>query len=222
MRTFKAIYDVAAKRKGGKTALDALLPKVKTPRGLARLNDATILNAMARDVFRSGFSWRVVDMKWSEHERAFHDFHVGRVALMDEAEMETLANDARVIRHRKKLASVRENARWMTDVAREHGSFARLLADWPADDVVGLWLKLKKEGSRLGGNTGPRFLRNVGFDTFLLTGDVVTALMGSGIVDQMPTSQRDMRKAQAAFIAWKEQSGRSFAEISRVLACTVP
>ena len=37
-----------------------------------------------------------------------------------------------------KIRSVRDNARFVSDIAAEHGSFGRFLAAWPADDQVGL------------------------------------------------------------------------------------
>ena len=48
--------------------------------------------------------------------------------------------------------------------------------------------------------------------------DVVAALIGEGVVDKNPTSQRDLGAVQAAFNAWHTESGRSLAAISRVLA----
>ena len=73
----------------------------------------------------------------------------------------------------------------------------------------------------MGGNTGPYFLRTVGKDTFLLTRDVVTYLIGQGLVDKHPNSQRDLKLVQSTFNDWQQQSGRTMAEISRIVAYTV-
>jgi len=64
-------------------------------------------------------------------------------------------------------------------------------------------------------------LRMVGKDTFLLTEDVVVALMAQGIVDKKPTSKADLQKVQSAFNDWQQQSGRPFCQLSRMLAMTV-
>ena len=50
---------------------------------------------------------------------------------------------------------------------------------------------------------------------------MVAALIGEGVVDKNPTAQRDLKAAQDAFNAWRAESGRSLAEISRVLAISV-
>ena len=52
------------------------------------------------------------------------------------------------------------------DVRYEGESFSKLIAEWPSEDITGLWAFLKKNGSRLGGNTGPYALRTLGKDTF--------------------------------------------------------
>jgi 3-methyladenine DNA glycosylase Tag len=80
---------------------------------------------------------------------------------------------------------------------------------------------LKKQGAQLGGNSGPSFLRMVGKDTFLLTDDVVAALVAQGVVDKRPTAQRDLRAVQQAFNQWQQESGRPLCQISRLLSMTV-
>ncbi len=51
--------------------------------------------------------------------------------------------------------------------------------------------------------------------------DVVTALMRQKVIDKTPTSKKALADVQAAFNKWHADSGRSLAEISRTLACTV-
>jgi 3-methyladenine DNA glycosylase Tag len=111
---------------------------------------------------------------------------------------------------------------YVLDKQRSHGSFAKFIAEWPEDDLVGLWLELKKQGSRLGGNSGPMMLRSMGKDTFLLTKDVSDALINQGLMKKFsPTAQRDLRLVEQVFTDLREQSGRSLCEISRILAFTV-
>jgi hypothetical protein len=83
---------------------------------------------------------------------------------------------------------------------------------------VGLWRHLKKNGSRLGGNTGPYALRTLGVDTFLLTQDVEGFLRHHDIVDSGITSQRALQSAQTFFNDLREQSGRNLSELSRIVS----
>lgn len=218
---FSSIYDRAVARKGSGSALAALLPSAKSKAALRKLGDDRYLAAMARNIFRAGFVWKVVENKWPGFEAAFGQFAVLRNAAMDELDVDELAKDTRIIRNRGKVAAVRDNARFVLQMSEEHGSFGAYLAKWPDEDLVGLWSDLQKRGSRLGGFTRAVFLREVGKDTFMLSDDVVRALIGARVVDKEPTSQRDLAAVQAAFNTWRAETGRPFCELSRILACSV-
>ena len=141
--------------------------------------------------------------------------------MLDDEALDAMMSDAGLIRNYKKLETARRQAGFILDIAREHGSFGRFVADWPVDDIVGLWQVLKTKASRLGGNSGPYMLRFIGKDTFILSGDVVKALIGQGVVDKEPTGQRALKTVQAAFNRWRSESGRPLCQISRILACSV-
>ncbi len=218
---FAAIYDRAVTRKGGPAELDALLPQPASRVALLETPDHRYLSAMAKNIFRAGFVWKIVEHKWPDFETAFGTFDIGHTAVMDEEDIDRIAEDPRVIRNRTKLTAVRDNARFIFDVASEHGSFGRYLADWPREDLIGLQAELQRRGSRLGGFTCSLFLRQVGKDSFILTPDVVRALVGAGIVSKAPTSKRDLSATQAAFNAWRAETGRPLCQLSRILACSV-
>ena len=222
METFSSIFERAAKRKGGKKALEALLPKPKPAAALRKITDAEALSEMTKCVFRSGFVWKIIENKWPGFEVAFHDFDVTRCAMLSDEELEALQQNTDIVRHGKKIQSVRNNAQYVLTIREEHDSFGKFLADWPQDDFVGLWADMKKRGDRLGGQTGRYFLRFIGRDTPMFSRDVVQALIDLNVVDKEPTGKAALQLSQDAFNTWREQSGRSFNEISRVLACSVP
>ena len=103
----------------------------------------------------------------------------------------------------------------------EQGNFGQFIADWPKDDFAGLMLWLKKNGSRLGGQTGAYALRRLGVESFMLSRDVVARLIAEGVIDKPPTSLRAMQAVQGAFNIWANQSGRSLTEVSRALAMSI-
>ena len=107
-------------------------------------------------------------------------------------------------------------------MAKEHGSFGRMISRWPSADLIGLFALMKKQGARLGGMSGQRVLRNMGKDTFVLTGDVVKCLRRAGLdITQIPNTQREMKLVQAAFNDWHQQSGLPYSHLSRIAACSV-
>ena len=140
---------------------------------------------------------------------------------MSDDDLERLLRDKRIIRHATKVLAVRDNATFLCDLAEEYGSAARFFADWPAEDYAGLLLLLKKCAARLGGTSAQYFLRSMGKDSFILSRDVVTALLREGVVSNDPKSQRDLKLVQAAFNHWQQESGRPLTQISKILAFTV-
>ena len=221
MQSFDAIYEIAANRKGGADAFEKTLSKPKSVAELSAIPDDRWLSMMSKCIFQAGFSWKVVEQKWPDIEEVFESFDIGRMGFMTDEEIGEHVSNPRVIRHGKKIAAIRDNARFLGELAAEHGSAARAFAEWPSSDYIGLLALLKKRANRLGGNSGMYFLRFMGVDSFILSRDVVAALMREGVIDKQPTSKRAQESVQAAFNEWSEQSGRPLTQISRVLACSV-
>jgi len=222
MVPFEEIRQRALAGKGGQAALEALMPAHKTPRQLAALGDDRYLAQMTRCVFQAGFNWKVIENKWDGFEESFNGFDPRRNAFLNDEELDALGRDKRIVRNMRRIVSVPANARFILDIAEEHGSFGKFIADWPASDLVGLWAVLKKRATRLGGNSGQYFLRFVGKDAFILSRDVVACLKGAGIiVTDNPTSARDHAAIQAAFNAWHEETGLPYGHLSRISSASI-
>jgi len=221
MRCFEAIRALAAARKGGEAALEALMPAVKTADALAAIPDDRWLSMFSKCVFQAGFSWAVVDKKWPGFEAAFRGFSPAWCRAMSDDEFDALLKDTRIIRNGAKVSAVRNNAGLFMDLAAEHSSAAEVFARWPASDFVGLLDLLKARGDRLGGGSGMMALRFMGRDGWVTSPDMVRALVREGVIDGPPTSRKAGRAIQAAFDAWAAESGRPFAHISRTLALSV-
>lgn len=221
MHSFDEIFDIAAKRKGGRDELEALLEPPAPIAELEKIPPDRWLAMMARCIFNSGFNWKVVDAKWPGFEESFDGFDPGKISFYTDDDLARLVSDTRIIRHGAKIRSVQENASFIIELHKEYGSVGKALGGWPSEEFVGLLAMLKKRGSRLGGNTGQYFLRFMDRDGFILSADVVGRLIAEGVIDKAPGSQKSMRAVQEAFNEWSQQSGRSLKEISRVLAMSV-
>lgn len=221
MRDFQWMLEYGINRFGSLKALEARLPHAATQAQLLAVPDDRYLSLIALRVFRAGLRHSVVDAKWPNFEEVFWRFDPEKVVLMSAEHIERLMQETRIIRHLGKLKSVPRNAQMLLDIRREFGSFGAFLAQWPERDIVGLWRYLAKHGHQLGGLSAPRFLRMAGKDTFVLSDDVVAALVAQGIVTKRPASQRDLALVQEAFNAWQAQSGRPLCQLSMLLALTV-
>ena len=221
MKTFAKLYELAATRKGGEKALEALIPRPKSKAALVRIPDDRWLAAMAKSVFRAGFNWKVVENKWPDIEAAYEGFDPHYVAFQSDDDLDRLVKDPRVIRAWRKLKAIRANAQYVVDLAAEHGSAARYFANYPATTYIELLDDMKKRGSHLGGTSAQYFLREIGKDSFILSRDVIAALKREKIFDGTPTSKSSLRQIQAAFNEWVDDGGESLTRVSRVLAFTV-
>lgn len=222
MLAFKTIRARAAKRKGGDAALASLLPKMPPAKALARLGDDRVLSEMAKRIFSAGFVWSVIEKKWPGFEAAFLQFEPGPLLQQPDEFWEGLASDTRIVRNAPKIMAVRDNTRFVADIASEHGSFGKFLAGWPANDQVGLLDLLAKRGARLGGKTGQYFLRFIGLDGFVTSDDVVACLRDAGLdIAANPTSKKDLAKIQAAFNGWAHETGLPLTHISRICAMSI-
>jgi 3-methyladenine DNA glycosylase Tag len=222
MTSFKTIRARAARRKGGEAALAALLPKVPNAKALAKLGDDRMLAEMTKRIFSAGFVWSVIEAKWPGFEAAFLGFAPRRLLAEPDEFWEGLASDKRIVRNPQKIMSVRTNARFVADIAEEHGSFGRFLAQWPAEDQVGLTELLAKRGARLGGHTGQYFLRFIGKDCFVVSTDVAACLRDAGLdISDNPSSRKDLRKIQDQFNAWAGETGLPYTHLSRICALSI-
>lgn len=220
LRKFSTVVALAEKHHGAAGVKAKLAEQRREHRSLDQKDDR-FLAGMARAIFSAGFSWDVVEQKWPGFERAFDKFDPKKVAAYGAKDIARLMKDTGIIRNGPKIKATIANARFVRDIAEEHGSFAAFLKSWPTSDQVGLMDYLKKYGSRLGGNSAMYFLRFNGWDAFILSGDVTKALIREGVVDKAPTSKASMRAVQEAFNVWTSQTGRPQREISRILALSV-
>lgn len=223
MRRFDEITELAVQRHGGPEAFDLMLAETRPlgPNDIALVTDDRVLAAMTRQIFYAGFSSKVIDAKWEAFENAFEHFDPARCFWMTEERFDELLMRKDIVRNGAKIRSVQENGRFVMDLAEKNGRAARFFAEWPDGDCVGLLDYLKKKGSRLGGATGMRFLRAIGKPAFVLTADVVRALVREGVLSKTPAGKGDFAKIQAALNQWSAQSGLDLTSISRTLALSV-
>jgi 3-methyladenine DNA glycosylase Tag len=222
LTSFQTIRARAEKRKGGAEALAKLMPPAPDPKALRKLRDDRVLAEMTKRVFSAGFAWSVIESKWPSFEDAFLGFEPPRLAFEPDEFWHKLTMDARIVRNGAKIASVRENARFVLDVAKAHGSFGKFLADWPPSNEVGLLEVLAKRGSRLGGASGQMLLRFLGYDAFVATKDVAACLRLAGLdIAEAPTSKRDLARIQEQFNAWAKETGLAYRHMSVICAMSI-
>ncbi|MBA6342938.1 DNA-3-methyladenine glycosylase I [Colwellia sp. MB02u-10] len=218
LEKFDDIYQRAAARKGGAAKLNILLGPGNRDHLLPTITDDRFLSEFSKKVFQSGFVWRVVENKWPNFEESFFNFTIEKVLMMPEEMMERKASDPKIIRNFNKVKTIKANALMIFDQQQQGHSFATFIAQWPSADIIGLWAYLKKQGQRLGGNTGPYALRALGKDTFILSRDVEAYFRAHDIITGGIQTKSSLNAIQASFNDWQKQCDLSLGQLSRLIA----
>ena len=219
---FDEILNIAISATGSREILSERLPRPLSSSNLQEIKDDRFLSMISRCIFRAGFVWKVVDKKWANFEKTFLNFNPLAVAYLSDDRLEEIATDKSIVRNFTKILATRTNAAYVIEKQYENGSFSKYIADWPEHKIVNLWFEMKRDGSRLGGMTGPMILRSMGKDTFLPTTDVIDALTKYGFVKTHSNgSKKDLERVQEIFNLLREESNLSLSQISKVLALSV-
>ncbi|CAA7623672.1 3-methyladenine DNA glycosylase [Candidatus Terasakiella magnetica] len=96
--------------------------------GFPQDDEKALFERLCLEIFQAGLSWLIVLKKRSALAAAFDGFDVDRVAGYGEAEIARLMADAGIIRNRRKIEAVIENARRLVVIRSRHGSFAAWIA----------------------------------------------------------------------------------------------
>ena len=138
-------------------------PYHDTEYGFPLSDDNRLFERMALEIFQAGLSWLIVLKKRKSTFEAFDGFDIDKVASYGDEEVERLLGDAGIIRNRRKINAIVENAKRIQVLQKEFGSFAAWIdAHHPRrkDD----WVKLcKKRFVFMGGEVVGEFLMSIGY-----------------------------------------------------------
>ncbi|GHD43216.1 DNA-3-methyladenine glycosylase I [Mycetocola manganoxydans] len=84
--------------------------------GTPLLGDRAVFEKISLEGFQAGLSWITILKRRPAFRRAFANFDIDTVAAMTEDDVERLATDASIIRHRGKIRAVISNARVTRDL----------------------------------------------------------------------------------------------------------
>ena len=112
--------------------------------GFPLSDDAALLERLALEINQAGLSWSLMLKRQENFRRAFAGFEVDAVAACGERDVERLLGDAGIIRNRRKIEAVIENARRIQALRPEYGSFLGWLDRNHPLPLVG-WVRLFKQ-----------------------------------------------------------------------------
>lgn len=95
--------------------------------GIPQYDEKRLFEQLVLEGMQAGLSWITILKKREAFREAFDDFDPAKVAGYDEAKIEELMTNAKIIRNRAKIESAINNAKRFLEVQEEFGSFDRFI-----------------------------------------------------------------------------------------------
>lgn len=92
--------------------------------GKVESDDQALFKWLSLEIFHIGLSWQLVLSKYDDFMEAFDNFNVNLVAAYDEAKIDKLMQNEKIIRYRKKIQAIVHNAKQVKKIQAEYGSFS--------------------------------------------------------------------------------------------------
>ncbi len=130
--------------------------------GFPAVNERVLCERLALEIFQAGLSWRLVLQKRPALAAALGNFEPERLAAFGDDDLNRLLADRSIIRNRRKLEAIVDNARRILALRRTHGGFHEwLCAHHPLSEEA--WVALFRKTFRFMGREVVReFLMSIG------------------------------------------------------------
>lgn len=110
--------------------------------GIPIHDDRSLFEMLCLEGAQAGLSWETILKRREGYRHLFHRFKLEIVAKMTDSELEEALKNATIIRNRRKVFSVRENARVVLKIQEEFGSFDAYLWEFVNhQSIVNHWEK---------------------------------------------------------------------------------
>mgnify|MGYP003367491173 CR=1 FL=1 len=98
--------------------------------GVPVTDDRYLFEMLCLEGAQAGLNWLTILKRREGYRALFANFDIDVVAAFTESQVESILLDARIIRNRKKVESVVQNAKCVQAVQKEFGSFANYVWSW--------------------------------------------------------------------------------------------
>ena len=95
--------------------------------GVPSYDDNKLFEMLVLESFQAGLSWQCILKKRESFREAFSDFDYKKIACYGQEKIEELLSNSKIIRNRRKIEAVVENARIFMNIQKEWGSFSNYI-----------------------------------------------------------------------------------------------
>lgn len=99
-------------------------------------NDRKLFEFLILEGFQAGLSWRTILYKRENFRKAFDNFDAEKIARYNKRKIDSLLNNAGIIRNKLKVASAVTNARAYLNMQDKFGSFDKYLWQFTEGEVI--------------------------------------------------------------------------------------
>ncbi|MCP3712726.1 DNA-3-methyladenine glycosylase I [Paraburkholderia sp. CNPSo 3274] len=104
--------------------------------GVPSRDDQHLFEMIVLEGAQAGLSWSTILNKREGYRRAFAGFDIAKVARFTPRHVETLMQDASIVRNRAKIEAAIANARAVQQIQAEHGSLAKFVWSFVDDTPI--------------------------------------------------------------------------------------
>ncbi len=115
---------------------EALAHYHDTEWGVPSRDDQHLYEMLVLEGAQAGLSWSTILNKREGYRRAFAGFDIEKVARFTPKHVETLMQDASIVRNRAKIEATILNARAVQQIQAEHGSLAKFIWSFVNDTPI--------------------------------------------------------------------------------------
>ena len=134
-------------------------------RGKRPTSDDAYFENMCRIIFQAGLNWNVIEKKWATMKTAFAQFSIEGVAQFTEADVERLLKDKGIVRNKRKILAIVQNANCFREIKKHYGSFQSYLDSLDKANNYAMVVKeLTSKFKWLGPSSASLYLYTVGED----------------------------------------------------------
>ena len=95
--------------------------------GVPVKDDDTLFEFLILETFQAGLSWITILRKRENFRKAFDNFDYKKIAKYDQSKIDTLLQDAGIIRNKLKIKATVTNAQAFMTIQKEFGSFSKYI-----------------------------------------------------------------------------------------------
>jgi DNA-3-methyladenine glycosylase I len=102
--------------------------------GFPVVDDRHLFEKLCLETFQSGLSWRTILSKRENFREAFENFDAKKVALFDDDDVKRLIENKGIVRNKRKILAVINNAKCALKMIETEGSLAAFLWRYEPDE----------------------------------------------------------------------------------------